>query len=95
MDLHDILDYLDELNALFDVADGIYGIDYFFDHNQSLMAELGLQESSELANLLKGLGYERFERLNTIVRQSQVYIGAIKNDTQCKEQFYIGVFFTV
>ncbi|WP_260213031.1 sigma factor-like helix-turn-helix DNA-binding protein [Lactiplantibacillus pentosus] len=92
LELHDILDYLDELNALFDVADGIYGIDYFFDHNQSLMAELGLQESSELANLLKGLGYERFERLNTIVRQSQVYIGAIKNDTQCKEQFYLGVF---
>lgn len=92
LDLHDILDYLDELNALFDVADGIYGIDYFFDHNQALMAELGLQESSELANLLKGLGYERFERLNTIVRQSQVYIGSITNDTQCKYQFYLGVF---
>lgn len=29
LDLHDILDYQDELNALFDVADGIYGIDYF------------------------------------------------------------------
>ncbi|EQM55500.1 hypothetical protein N692_00120 [Lactiplantibacillus plantarum EGD-AQ4] len=92
LDLHDVMDYLDELNALFDVADGIYGIDYFFNHNQSLMDELGLQESSELANLLKGLGYERFKRLNTIVRQSQVYIGAIKNDAQCKDQFYLGIF---
>lgn len=89
--LSDVSDYLDEINALFEVADGIYGIDYFFEQNQALMAEIDIRESSELANLLKALGYEQFDRLNTIVRQSQVYIGRINNDEASKDKFYLDI----
>ncbi|RRK09184.1 hypothetical protein D1831_14230, partial [Lactiplantibacillus garii] len=90
-DLDDVMDYIDELNALFEVSDGIYGIDYFFEQNQALMQEIGILAGAELANLLKQIGYQHFNRLNTIVRQSQVYVGAVQHNAQSKDQFYLKI----
>lgn len=85
----DILEYLDELNDLFKVPDGIYGIEYFFEADRVLMDTLDIQAPSELATIIKSLGTENFGRLNKIVRKTQVYIGNIKPEN--KNDFYISI----
>lgn len=70
-------DYEDEIRQLFEVDDGIYGIDYFFNLEPNLMVDIGIKDSSELANLIKQMGYDKFTRIKKIERQSQVWIGDI------------------
>lgn len=84
-DLNDSFQYLDNL---FNVADGIYSIDYFFKSDQMLMQSIDVRNGPELANILKKIGYQKFERLNGIVRQSQVYVGSIKCNAGGQYNFY-------
>lgn len=87
-DVEELMEYVTNLNDLFNVSDGIYGIRYFFELDPDLMRLLDIKNEAELANVLKKIGYKYFGRLNDIVRQSQVYIGNIQNDKKSKDKFY-------
>jgi len=76
-DMSIIEDYEKNIQELFEVDDGIYGIDYFYNSDLNLMKEIDIQDSSELANLVKQIGYDKFSRIEKIERQSQVWIGEI------------------
>lgn len=80
-DISIVDDYKDELINLFDGEDGIYGIEYFYDLDSSLMEAIDIRNSSELANLVKQIGYDKFPRIKKIERQSQVWIGDITPET--------------
>lgn len=89
--IDEILEFKEELQTLFDVPDGVYGIEYFYDSNIDLMNVLEIYDATELANLFKKIGYKNFDRLNDIVRQSQVYIGSVANNDSSKEAFYLSI----
>lgn len=82
-DINGVSDYLEDIRELFDVNDGIYGIEYFYQMNPSLMKEIDIRDASELANLIKQIGYDKFSNIKNIERQSQVWIGKIT-----PEKFY-------
>ncbi|WP_386086062.1 sigma factor-like helix-turn-helix DNA-binding protein [Weissella cibaria] len=65
---------IDQLNELLNVEPGLYGIDFFFDSDAELMNKLRVLNASELANLYKRLGFDKFNNLNNILRQSQVMV---------------------
>lgn len=91
-DLGELRNYISDLNRLFNVSDGIYGIDYFYEADRNLMDSLDIRNSSELANVLKKIGYKEFNRLNGVMRQSQVYIGEVYYNSESKLQFYKDIF---
>ncbi|WP_334333627.1 sigma factor-like helix-turn-helix DNA-binding protein [Companilactobacillus sp. HBUAS59544] len=82
-DLSVMEDYEDEIKQLFEVNDGIYGVDYFFNLDPNLMNDIGIKDASELANLIRRIGYDKISRIKKIERQSQVWIGDIS-----PEMFY-------
>lgn len=90
-DVDDLNEYVSDLNELFNVSDGIYGIDYFFETDKNLMNQLDIRNGPELANVLKKIGYEKFDRLNGIMRQSQVYIGDVDYSSEGRLKFYKSV----
>ncbi|WP_158002710.1 hypothetical protein, partial [Weissella viridescens] len=49
--IDEILEFKEELQTLFDVPDGVYGIEYFYDSNIDLMNVLEIYDATELANL--------------------------------------------
>lgn len=70
-----VIDYMPQLKSLVNVAPGLYSIDYFYDADMQLMNDLDVRNSAELANLFKTVGYEKFENINSIIRQSVVVVG--------------------
>lgn len=84
-DLSVIEDYEKDIQELFEVDDGIYGIDYFYDLNPDLMKTIDIRDSDELANLVKQISYDKFPRIKKIERQSQVWIGNIEPDSFYKK----------
>jgi len=78
-DISNVDNYTEDIKELFEVDDGIYGIDYFYTLNPNLMKTIDIRDSSELANLIKRMGYDKFTRIKKIERQSQVWIGNIES----------------
>ncbi|WP_461218595.1 sigma factor-like helix-turn-helix DNA-binding protein [Lapidilactobacillus salsurivasis] len=78
--LDDARDFLEELTALFDVAPGIYGIQYFFEADPELMALLDIRVAAELANIVHRIGIKHIPTINKLVRQSQVWIKITNRD---------------
>ncbi|MGG7601122.1 hypothetical protein [Weissella cibaria] len=74
------IDYIHDLNELLEIPDGLYSIEYFYDEAKDLMDELDIRSSDELANLYKKLGYGRFNRIKTIIRQTVVVVGPYDKD---------------
>ncbi|ANZ69520.1 sigma factor-like helix-turn-helix DNA-binding protein [Pediococcus claussenii] len=82
--IDDAKDFIEELDQLFDVFPGIYGVNYFYKLNPDLMELLDIHNGTELANVIKQLGISKFPHIFKIVRQSQVWIGIGHQD-----DFYI------
>lgn len=70
-------EFTQKLNELFDVLEGIYGIQKIYDDNLELMFDVELESGDELANLIKRIGLEKFPNVYKIHRQSQIQLGPI------------------
>lgn len=78
------IEYFDELESIFDVGRGLYGIEYFFESDMALMKKINIKSGPELANLISQIGLDSFPQIVDVFRMSQVLIGF-----PSKDEFYL------